>query len=121
MTHVAGVTNPTTTVGTTVKTPVETLVPTTGKRQLVPADSTRLVAATRGECPHTLLLISPMGGFLSSPGSLSAAVGNTGFSWGVPTVQTPSVDATNSETNQGQVPDDTPDTEDDYRGPHLHF
>ena len=36
------------------------------------------------------------------------------FPWGVPTVQTPPVDATNLEDNQGQVPTEPPDVEDEY-------
>lgn len=53
--------------------------------------------------------------------SAAAAAGNAGFPWALPTVQTTPVIAADPENNQGQVPDDTPDNEDDYRGPCLHF
>lgn len=43
------------------------------------------------------------------------------FPWGVPTVQTPPVDAAHPEDNQGQVPNETPDNEDEYGGTLLHF
>lgn len=90
---------------------------------MVPTDSIRLVAAYPwGMPPHLVAHLASGGAFFPHPAlSASAAVGNTGFPWGVRTIQTPSVNASNPETNQGQVPNDTPDTEDDYRGPHLHF
>lgn len=50
------------------------------------------------------------------------AVGNAVFPWGAPTIQTPStVDAANPEDTQGQVLSETPDNEEEYWGPHLHF
>lgn len=39
----------------------------------------------------------------------------------MPTIQTPPVDDANFEDNQGQVPIETPDNKDEYRGPRLHF
>lgn len=49
------------------------------------------------------------------------AAGNVVFPWGVPTVQSPPVDAANPEDNQGKIPTETPDNEDEYRGLCLHF
>lgn len=51
----------------------------------------------------------------------TAAAGNPAFLWGIPTVQTPLVDAANPKDNQGQVLNETSDAEDEYRGPRLHF
>lgn len=45
ITRAAGVTNLATAAGATVETPMETVVPTNGNRQLVPTDVNRLVAA----------------------------------------------------------------------------
>lgn len=77
---------------------------------------------TRGECPTLCCSSRQWGGFFPHPTLFaSAATRNTSFLWGLPIIQTPLVDAANSKTNQGQVPEDTPDAEDDYRGPRLHF
>lgn len=45
VTHAAGVTNDTAAIDATIETPMETVTPTAGNRQLVPADLNRLAAA----------------------------------------------------------------------------
>lgn len=123
ITHAVGVTIPTTADGPTVKTPAETVMPNPGNCQMVSADSARLVAAYPwGMPPHLAASLTHWGDFFPHPAlSTATAVGNTGFPWGLPNVQTTLVDAANPENNQGQVPKDTHDAEDDYRGMRLHF
>lgn len=123
VTHAAGVTNSAADAGTTVKTPTETVVPTTGNRQMVLADSTRLAAAYPWRMPpHFAAHLANEGGFLPSFGSLYFFYcWKHWFPVGCPHYPNSSNDASNPETNQDQVPDDTLDTEDDYRGLHLHF
>ncbi|XP_050918887.1 uncharacterized protein LOC127136366 [Lathyrus oleraceus] len=107
VTHVDGVINPTVVAGTTVKTPMETVA---------------CCCLPVGDAPTICCSSHQLGAFFPHPAlSAPTAAGNIGFPWGVPTFQTPLVDAANPEANQGQVPDDTPDTKDDYRGPRLHF
>lgn len=43
------------------------------------------------------------------------------FPWALPTLQTTSVNVVEPDDNQGQVPDDLPNDEEDYRGSRLHF
>lgn len=123
VTRAAGVTNPATATGATVETPVETVVPTTENCQLVPADMNRLTAAYPWGMPLNFSAHFAHGGaFFPHPTLIApAATGNPAFAWGIPTVQTPPIDVANPEDNQGQVPNETPDAEGEYRGPCLHF
>lgn len=116
VTHAGGMTNPTVVVGATVETPAETLVPTTGSRQLVPAYLNRFATAYPWGIPQNFVAHFANGGAFFPHQALAAptAVKNVVFFWGVPTVQTPLIDVANPEDNQGQVPTETPDIEDEY-------
>lgn len=109
VTHANGVTIPTVTIGTTVETPVETVVPNSGNRRMVLVDSTRLAATYPWGMPSHLAASLTHGGTFFPPPALSAAAaaGNTGFPWGLPNVQT--------------TPIDVAESEDHYRGSRLHF
>lgn len=121
VTCAAGVTIPDVAAGTTNDTPTETAVPNSGKRQVVPTDPVRLVAAYPwGMPPHLAASLASGGTFFPHP-TLVAAVGNTSFPWALPTLQTTLVNATDLDDNQGQDPDDLPNDEEDYRGLRLHF
>lgn len=88
VTRVAGVTNPATAASATVETPVETVIPTNGNHQLVPADVNRLSAAYPWGIPQNFTTYFPNGGALfPHPNLIShAAARNTIFPWGVSTV-----------------------------------
>lgn len=103
VTRATGVANPTIVAGATVETPVETIVPTTENRQLVPADMDRLAAVYPWGIPQNLAAHFANGGdFFPHPTlTTPVAVGNPTFPSGVPTVQTPPIDAANPEDNQG--------------------
>lgn len=122
-TRAAGVVNTTITNGTTVETTVETVVPTSENRQLVPADINRLFADYPWGMPQNFSAIFTNGGaFFPHPTLTATAVaGNPAFLWGIPNVQTSPVDTANLEDTQGQVPHGTPDAEGEYRGTRLYF
>lgn len=107
----------------TVETPVETMVPIAENCQLVPTDMNRLAASYPRGMPQNFAAHFANGGaFLPHPTlTTTTAAGIPTFPWGIPTVQTPPVDASNPEDNQGQVPHENPDAEGEYRGPRLHF
>lgn len=109
-TRAAGVADHTATVGDTVETPMETVVPTSENRQLVLADMNRLAAAYPWGMPQNFAAHFTNGGSFSPHQTLTAtaATGNPAFPWGIPTVQTPPIDDANPEDNQGRVPHETP-------------
>lgn len=109
--------------GTTIDTPTETIMPNPGNRQTIPMDAARLVAAYPwGMPPHLAASLASGGAFFPHPAlSAAATAGNAGFTWALPTLQTALVDAADPDNNEGQVLDDLPNDEEDYRGPHLHF
>lgn len=113
VTYATGVTNPTAAVGATVETLMETVLPTTGSRKLVLADVNRLAASYPRGMPQNFAAHFANGGAFFPYPTLTAvaAAENTIFPWGVSTVQTPPIDAANPEDNQGQVPNETPDAE----------
>lgn len=106
---------------TTVGTPAETVVPNSGNRQVVPTDPTRLATAYLWGMPPHIAASLASGGAFFPHSTLVAAVGNVGFPWALPTLQTTPINVVESGDNQGQVPDDLPDDEEDYQGPRLHF
>lgn len=123
ITHATGVTNPTAAIDDTIETSTETVAPTIGNLQLVPTNFNRLVASYPQGMPLNIAAHFANGGSFYPHHTLAAptAVGNAIFPWGVPTIQTPPVDDANPEDNQGQVPSETPDNKDEYRGPRLPF
>lgn len=86
-------------------------------------DAGRLAAAYPwGIPPYLVASLASGGAFFPHPAlSATATAGNTGFPWALPTLQTTPVDVADLDNNQGQVPDDLPNEEEDYRGPRLHF
>lgn len=123
VTRAAGVTNLATTAGATVETLVETVVLTNGNHQLVPVYVNMLAVAYPWGMPQNVAAhFANEGAFFPHPTLTSlATIGNNVFPWGVPTIQTPPVDAANPEDNQGQVPHETPDVEGEYQGPRPNF
>ena len=121
VTRATGVTISDTAVGTTVDPLAKTMVPNSGNRQVVPTDPARLVAAYPWGMPHHLAASLASGGAFFPHSTLVAAAGNSGFHWVLPALQTTSSIAADPDDNQGQVPDDPLDNEDDNRGPRLHF
>lgn len=119
----AGVANSATAVGATIETHMETVVPTIENYQLVHADMNRLTGAYPWGMPQNFVAHFANGGAFFPHPTLTApaAAGNPVFPWGVSTVQIPLVNAANPEDDQGQVPNETPDAEGEYRGPRLHF
>lgn len=101
VTRDAAVTNPTTAADATVETLVESVVPTTENRQLVPADMNRLVVAYPWGMPQNFASHFTNGGAFFPHHTLvaHAAARNPVFQWGIPTVQTPPVDISNPEDN----------------------
>lgn len=84
VTCAAGVTNPTTVDGATVKTPVEIIVLTNGNRQLVPTDVNRLAASYPWGMPQNFAVhFANEGAFFPHPTlTAPATAGNTTFPWG---------------------------------------
>lgn len=121
VTRTTGMTIAVTAAGTTVDPPAESVVPNSGNLQMVPTDPARLAAAYPWGMPPHLAASLTSGGAFFPHSALTPAAGNSGFPWVLPALQTTLVIAADPEDNQGQVPDDLPNDEEDYRGPHLHF
>lgn len=121
ITSAAGVTIPNTATGTTVDPPAETMVPNSGNCQVVPTDPARLASAYPWGMPLHLAASLASGGAFFPHSTLAVAARNTGFPWVLPTLQTTPIIVADPDDNQGQVPDDLPNDEEDYQGPRLHF
>lgn len=114
VTRDAGVTISDTAAGTTVDPPAETVVRNAGDLQVVPMDPARVAATYPWGMPPHLAASLTGGGAFFPHSALATATGNSGFPWVLPALHTTPIITADPEDNQGQVPDDLPNDDEDY-------